>query len=494
MFAAACKGSDEVTLWLRRRSMPTQGKPWENSQYGSSQMQGYPMAQHQQQAGGGAGSGGQGEGPWTFQPATVLATGGPLAQVVWGRGPGAQQDYLLTLGEDGSARVWIEQQSDEHQSLATERGTVKFEQAATIKSWYGGSIRLTSVGFVRWAYFGSHSRDLVHDEGSRVGPAYHLLHQQEQQSGGRPFRSDNWVVGCGDDGRRFLWSLKDMPLPDGRTFPEPIEVASLPVSWSVGISAPPGGAGAGGRGSSVAHVSAVGYYDAQSADGAPTELQVVARAAGGTIAVMTARVHRANPRGRFVFRNTRSVVLPLGQSSSAGSAPRVSNGEAGSSRKRGGGANVPGEDGGGHWDVDGIPHPNLPLIARLGGKGAWAVEVDSWVNGGSHLQCIPCKPREGESSQLGHTAGGEPERANGVSGSGSMNSDSSSDSSSGSSGATRKYRVAPVFGELAQKVRSGDELSFVPYSLPSLTLGCSECRGKEGAAKTNAKGTAGAPG
>ena len=40
-----------------------------------------------------------------------------------------------------SARVWIEQQSDEHQSLATERGTVKFEQAATIKSWYGGSIR-----------------------------------------------------------------------------------------------------------------------------------------------------------------------------------------------------------------------------------------------------------------------------------------------------------------------------------------------------------------
>ena len=63
-------------------------------------MLGYPMAQ-QQQAGGGAGSGGQGEGPWTFQPATVLATGGPLAQVVWGRGPGAQQDYLLTLGEDG---------------------------------------------------------------------------------------------------------------------------------------------------------------------------------------------------------------------------------------------------------------------------------------------------------------------------------------------------------------------------------------------------------
>lgn len=105
MFAAACKGSDEVTLWLRRRNMPTQGKPWENSQYGGSQVQGYPMAQHQQQAAGGAGSGGQGEGPWTFQPATVLATGGPLAQVVWGRGPGAQQDYLLTLGEDGRCPV-----------------------------------------------------------------------------------------------------------------------------------------------------------------------------------------------------------------------------------------------------------------------------------------------------------------------------------------------------------------------------------------------------
>lgn len=297
-----------------------------------------------------------------------------------------------------------------------------------------------------------------------------------------------------------------MPLPDGRTFPEPVEVASLPFSWSVGLSAPPGGA-VGGRGSPFPQVSAVGYYDAQSADGAPTELQVVARAAGGTIAVMTARVHRASARGRFVFRNTRSVVLPLGQSSSAGSAPRGSNGEAGSSRKRGGGANVSREDGlpsgGGHWDVEGIPHPNLPLIARLSGKGGWAVEVDSWVNGGSHLQCIPCKPREGESSRLGHTAGGEPERASGAPVSGSMNSDSSSDSSSGDSGgggggggkggsgdARGKDRVAPVFSELAQKVRSGDELSFVPYSLPSLTLGCSGCRGKEGEAKTrtNASG------
>ena len=300
-----------------------------------------------------------------------------------------------------------------------------------------------------------------------------------------------------------------MPLPDGRTFPEPVEVASLPFSWSVGLSAPPGGT-VGGRKSSAPQVSAVGYYDAQSADGAPTELQVVARAAGGTIAVMTARVHRANARGRFVFRNTRSVVLPLGQSSSAGSAPGISNREAGSSRKPGGRDNAPSEDGlppGGHWDVEGIPHPNLPLIARLSVKGGWAVEVDSWVNGGSHLQCIPCKPRDGESSQLGHTAGGEPERANGAPGSSSMGSDSSSDSSSGSSGdsggsggkggsgdARGKDRVAPVFGELAQKVRSGDELSFVPYSLPSLTLGCSESLGKEGDAKAGAQGKTGASG
>lgn len=295
-----------------------------------------------------------------------------------------------------------------------------------------------------------------------------------------------------------------MPLPDGRTFPEPVEVASLPFSWSVGLSAPPGG-----RGLSAPQVSAVGYYDAQSADGAPTELQVVARAAGGTIAVMTARVHRASPMGRFVFRNTRSVVLPLGQSSSVGPAPGISNREAGSSRKRGGRDNVPREDGlppGGHWDIEGIPHPNLPLIARLSVKGGWAVEVDSWVNGGSHLQCIPCKPRGGESSQLGHTAGGEPERTNGAPGSGSMGIDSSSDSSSGSSGdsggggkggsgdARSKDRVAPVFGELAQKVRSGDELSFVPYSLPSLTLGCSGFLDKEGDAKASAKGNTRASG
>lgn len=299
-----------------------------------------------------------------------------------------------------------------------------------------------------------------------------------------------------------------MPLPDGRTFPEPVEVASLPFSLSVGLSPPPGGAAGGGRGSTVPHVSAVGYYDAQSADGAPTELQVVARAAGGPIAVITARVHRASAKGRFAFRNTRSVVLPLGHSSSlVGSGAGVYNGGA---RKQGGRAGVPGEgglaSGGGHWDVEGIPHPNLPLIARLGGDG-WAVEVDSWVNGGSHLQCIPCKPREGESSQLGHTAGGVPARADGGSSTGSMNRDYYSDSSIGSSGGSGggdgnggdgngrgKDRVAPVFGELAQKVRSGDELSFVPYSLPSLTLGCTKGLGTEGESKTSVEGKTGASG
>lgn len=59
------------------------------------------------------------------------------------------------------------------------------------------------MGFVRWAYFGSHSRDLVHDEGTASESAYHLLHRQEQEAEGRarPYRSDNWVVGYGDDGR-----------------------------------------------------------------------------------------------------------------------------------------------------------------------------------------------------------------------------------------------------------------------------------------------------
>lgn len=63
--------------------------------------------------------------------------------------------------------------------------------------------RLKSVGFVKWAYFGSHSRDLVGEKGSASGSAYHLLHQQDQAAdgGARPYRSDNWIIGCGDDGR-----------------------------------------------------------------------------------------------------------------------------------------------------------------------------------------------------------------------------------------------------------------------------------------------------
>lgn len=89
MFAAACKGSDEVIVWLRRRNMPSQGKPWEQGARAATGMDSL------------SGSTTGGEGEWNFQPATVLAHPGPLAQVVWGRGPGAQQDYLLTLGEDG---------------------------------------------------------------------------------------------------------------------------------------------------------------------------------------------------------------------------------------------------------------------------------------------------------------------------------------------------------------------------------------------------------
>lgn len=71
--------------------------------------------------------------------------------------------------------------------------------------------RLRTVGFVKWAYFGSHSRDLVHDVGTASGSAYHLVHQQEQEANGgaTPCRSDNWVVGCGHDGRCGLIFASD---------------------------------------------------------------------------------------------------------------------------------------------------------------------------------------------------------------------------------------------------------------------------------------------
>lgn len=283
-----------------------------------------------------------------------------------------------------------------------------------------------------------------------------------------------------------------MPLPDGRTIPEPVEVASLPFDWLVGLSANAAASTA------IPQVSAVGYYDAQGgADGAPTEIQVVARAAGGTIAVITARVHRANARSRFVFRNTRSVVLPLGQVASS-----VKSIEAETSRKGKDATDSPAVAAAGFGSLEGTPHPNLPLIARLGrngdrNRGGLAVEVHSWVNGGSHLQCIPCKPTNGESGQLGHTAGAHlghmdtsDSRRGAVVRSESMMSDGSSSTFSFSSGCDgkEKDRVAPVFSELAQKVRSGDELSFVPYALPSLTLGCTRCNQQTRAAEASQVG------
>ena len=272
-----------------------------------------------------------------------------------------------------------------------------------------------------------------------------------------------------------------MPLPDGRTTPELVQVASLPFSWLVGLPATRKTEPAAAS-NALPQVSAIGYYDAQAADGAPTELQIAARAAGGTIAIITARVHRSDPNGRFLLRNTRSVVLPLGQGAAGG--------------------------GPGHGQVGVLAHPNLPLVARLGarrnrdaagerrGRG-WAVEVYSWVNGGSHLQCIPCKPRGKENGQPGHTAGAEPGdageytrndgRALAVSPGSSSTNVSVATAASTAGGGNSNDLVAPIFSELAHKVRSGDELSFVPYALPSLTLGCRSCRG-EGAVGGNGAG------
>lgn len=113
MFAAACKGSEDVTVWLRRRSMPATapggpggpGKPWEAHGGGDAGPRNGSAAAVYAAGAGGRGIGSLEQqrvgGPWNFQPATVLNNEGPLVQVVWGRGPGAQQDYLLTLGEDG---------------------------------------------------------------------------------------------------------------------------------------------------------------------------------------------------------------------------------------------------------------------------------------------------------------------------------------------------------------------------------------------------------
>lgn len=115
MFAAVCKGSEDVTVWLRRRNMPpVHPKPWDayGGGGGGSREAANTFSVSGAASGGGArGSNGKekrSEGPWNFQPATVLNNNGPLVQVVWGRGPGAQQDYLLTLGEDGRCgMVWL---------------------------------------------------------------------------------------------------------------------------------------------------------------------------------------------------------------------------------------------------------------------------------------------------------------------------------------------------------------------------------------------------
>lgn len=116
MFAAACEGSEDVTVWLRRRNVPSaQRKPWEaygggggGSREGAGNVYMSGAAAAGRGGGGGFNEEKKSEGPWNFQPATVLNVSGPVVQVVWGRGPGAQHGYLLTLGEDGRyGMVWL---------------------------------------------------------------------------------------------------------------------------------------------------------------------------------------------------------------------------------------------------------------------------------------------------------------------------------------------------------------------------------------------------
>lgn len=87
MIATAFTGKNEITVWVRRSNVPTRGgKPWE---------------MRASLSGKGREGGSSGEGSWNIQPATVLPHSGPVVQLVWGRDLGSQQDYLLTLGEDG---------------------------------------------------------------------------------------------------------------------------------------------------------------------------------------------------------------------------------------------------------------------------------------------------------------------------------------------------------------------------------------------------------
>lgn len=48
---------------------------------------------------------------------------------------------LACRGTPCRARVWVEQSLQDRETNASQRGTVKFLQAATIKSWYGHNLR-----------------------------------------------------------------------------------------------------------------------------------------------------------------------------------------------------------------------------------------------------------------------------------------------------------------------------------------------------------------
>ncbi|CAN0164681.1 unnamed protein product, partial [Discosporangium mesarthrocarpum] len=280
--------------------------------------------------------------------------------------------------------------------------------------------------------------------------------------------------------RLLLWSLQDTPLPDGWSSPHPVEVASLTMPTLASSSAPGAPLAAVGLGA----VSSVGYYHSDGR-GAPSEIQAVMCSSDGHITVVTARVQRDNVRAKFVFRNVRAVALPLIRGPPAsraviGGSVAPPDGSMGGGE---GGKRGPGADGGVGVGGGVVPHPNLPLIAEVSPQGnGRRILVHSWVNGGSHLQCIPCRPRGPWDGYQGHAVGSGPEARPGTgawagtgAGAGAIKGKAKAEAERGQGdgrGAAggRKDRVARLFSDLEQKVKSGGELSFVPYALPALDL------------------------
>jgi hypothetical protein len=343
MFATAHAGSSEVLVWLQQPVSRSNSSSSNSNSSNSSSSTGYTQA-------------------------SVLQHSCPAVQLAWHRDASDQQDQLLSLDATGAARVWTERRSNSSNSSRSnsssssscssgqqQKQRLLFVEMARVEPALARSPALHAAAFLQRAHYGTQGRELVGSGGTAAGGSAALQHRRRASLLGTQQQGGPWLAGsCAADGSLRLWRLHEVALPDGCCKPEPVELASLPLSsLLISSSSSSSSSSCGTSSSRVVALSGIGYVHT----GAPSEVQLIvqcAEADGSTaadLAVVSATLQQIGSSAKYCFDNVRILRVPVAAAAVAAVCSAVA-------------------------------HSSEPIYACTTGT---SVSVYSYLNGGAHL-------------------------------------------------------------------------------------------------------------